>query len=87
MATYIGLTIISDTDSFKNKNVTSESFSALSKLMDLGCDIELVNSLYNKMTMTYINLLSLVLKKIVRNNDILYLIITEDDINRVIRQC
>lgn len=82
MATYIGLTIISDTDSFKNKNVTSESFSALSKLMDLGCDIELVNSLYNKMTMTYINLLSLVLKKIVINNDILYLIITEDDINK-----
>lgn len=80
--TYLGLTIIADTDSFKNKNVSRESFDMMGILLEYGCDLDTINTLYNNFTFSYMKLLSLTLGKIQRDKvtKTLYLIITQDDI-------
>lgn len=80
--TYLGLTIIADTDSFRNKNVSKESFDMMGMLIEYGCNLDAINTLYNNFTLSYMKLLSLTLGKIQRDEDTktLYLIVTQDDI-------
>lgn len=80
MATCLYLTIIGDTDCFKNKNIDSEVYRIASKLTENGADTSLVNKIYNSISVEYINLLGSVIKNIKVVNDVSYLIITDYDI-------
>lgn len=82
ISTCIYLSIISDTDCFKNYNTNSKAYLVSYKMIKNNADFGLANSIHNNISENYIKLLSRVLDKIVflNNKKILYLIISEDDI-------
>lgn len=83
IATAIYLTIRDDTGNFKNSNTTSQTMAFASELLLHNASIQIVNSIYDYKTPTYIKLLGTVLKdvKIDTTNKIAYLIISKNDIN------
>lgn len=82
MATAIYLTIRSDTGNFKNSNTTSKTHAMVSELLTIGANIQLINTLYDDKTLSYIKLMGNVLLnvKIDKNNKIAHLIISKSDI-------
>lgn len=82
IATSIYLTIRDDTGNFKNSNTTSQVMFIASELLLNGADIQLINGIYDYKSMSYINLLTIVLKKIKidKQRKLLHLIITFSDI-------
>lgn len=82
MATCLYLTIIGDTDCFKNENISPEIYGIAAELAKMGADINLVNRMYNSINIEYINLLGTVAKNIKIINNICFLIITDYDIEK-----
>lgn len=82
IATAIYLTIRDDTGNFKNANTTSQAFLVASELMLNGADIQVINSIYDYKTMSYMKLLTNVLGniKIDKQYKLLHLIISKSDI-------
>lgn len=82
IATAIYLTIRDDTGNFKNANTTSQAFLIASELMLNGADVQLINSIYDYKSLSYINLLTNVLNNIKINKEykLLHLIISKNDI-------
>lgn len=82
VSTCIYLSIISDTDCFKNYNTDSKAYLVSYKMIKNNADFSLANSIHNNISENYIKLLSKTLNKIafLDNKKISYLIISEDDI-------
>ena len=82
IATAIYLTIRDDTGNFKNSNTTSQAMAFASELLLHNANIQVVNSIYDYKTLSYIKLLGNVLKnvKIDSKNKIAHLIISKSDI-------
>lgn len=82
IATAIYLTIRDDTSNFKNSNTNAKVMSFASELLMNGADLQIVNSVYDYRSLSYLKLLSLVLNniKIDNKNKLLYLIISKSDI-------
>ncbi|AEO93519.1 DHH phosphoesterase [Bacillus phage G] len=82
IATAIYLSIIADTNNFRNQNTTSETLALSSKLLSFGANIEVVNSIMDDKSLAYMKLIGLTFKDIEydANYKITYLVITRDKI-------
>ncbi len=82
IATAIYLTIRDDTGNFKNSNTTSQAMFIASELLLNDADVQLVNGIYDYKTLSYMKLLTNVLRniKIDKEHKILHLTISKSDI-------
>lgn len=81
ISTCIYLSIISDTDCFKNNNTNANAYLVSFNMIKNNANFDLANSIHNCISRNYIKLLQQTLKNIVYiNKNISYLIIREDDV-------
>ncbi|MNJ90308.1 Bifunctional oligoribonuclease and PAP phosphatase NrnA [compost metagenome] len=82
MANALYMTIVADTNNFKNSNTGHVSHEIASKLMFIGVDINCINRIFEDKSLEFMNLMGLTLCEIKfdRKYKITYLVVTRDDI-------
>lgn len=84
IATCLYLTIIGDTNYFKNDNVNSTTYDITSKLLSCGADINLVKNIFQKPSLSLIRLIGNTFCDVKYDKDykICYLMVTQEHIKQ-----
>lgn len=82
IANAIYMTIVSDTNGFKNNNTDYLAHEVASKLINYGADINRINQIFEDKSLEYIKLMGNTLSKVKFDNryKITYLVVTREDI-------
>ncbi|MDF2533860.1 MAG: hypothetical protein K0R18_17 [Bacillales bacterium] len=82
MANAIYMTIVSDTNGFKNNNTNHIAHEIASKMMLLGADINCINQIFEDKSLEYFQLMALILSelKFDAQYKITYLVVTRENI-------
>lgn len=77
---YLG--IRSDTGSFKNANTDSKAHQITSELLVYGADVELINTIYDNRSLSFVRLMGVTLSEVVfdKKDKIAHLVVTRDKV-------